>query len=273
MAHGVLLTVAYDGTSFSGFARQPHARTIAGELDGAACAIDPRASPVRGASRTDAGVHARGQRVAFDTEMSIPPRGWTLALGRELPEEISIVAAAKVEPGYEPRFHAIEKTYRYFILQSPVRDPFLEHRAWRVEERLNHETMRSEAVELLGTHDFRAFRSSTDERQNTVRHILRAAVQTSSDDPRRLAIEIAGDRFMHRMVRIIAGTLVDVGRGRLGPGAVARALESGSRDDLGITAPPDGLFLWTVTLDDPGQNPWPSPGATESPGQAGPDPA
>ncbi len=256
-ARGVLLTVAYDGKPFSGFARQPHARTVAGELDGAVRAIDPRASLVRGASRTDAGVHARGQRIAFDTELSIPPRGWVMALARELPDAIAIVGAAEVEPGYEPRHHALRKTYRYVVLESPVRDPFLEHRAWRVGDRLNHQLMQEEAQALLGTHDFRAFRSSSDERENTVRRILRSVVRASATEARCLEIEVEGDRFMHRMMRIIAGTLVDIGRGRLAPGAISRGIDSGERDTLGITAPPDGLFLEHIVLDEPGESRWP----------------
>jgi len=258
MAYGVLLTVAYDGAPFSGFARQTNARTIAGELDGAVRAIDPRATPVRGASRTDARVHARAQRVAFDTAQSISPRGWALALAQELPDQISIVTVAEVEPGYDPRRHALDKTYRYVIFESQSRDPFLVHRAWRVGYRLNHELMRSEAQALVGEHDFRAFRSSKDVRKHTVRQIQHAAVQVCAGDPRCLDIEITGNGFMHRMVRIIAGTLVDVGRSRLAPGTVARALESGERDDLGMTAPPDGLFLEQIVLSDAGWNPWPN---------------
>lgn len=254
---GVLLTVAYDGAPFHGFARQPEARTIAGELDGAVREIDPHASLVRGASRTDTGVHARGQRVAFDTVLSIPPRGWAMALARELPDEIAVVGAAEVEPGYDPRHHALQKTYRYVVLESAVRDPFLVGRAWRVGERLNHEAMQREATSLVGTHDFRAFRSSADERQDTVRHILRSSVRASAALARCLEIEVEGDRFMHRMMRIIAGTLVDIGRGRLAPGAIGRAIDSGARKDLGLTAPPDGLFLERIDLSDPGRNPWP----------------
>lgn len=259
VSRGVLLTVAYDGTPFSGFARQPEARTVAGELDGAVRSIDPRASLVRGASRTDAGVHARGQRVAFDTVMAIPPRGWAMALARELPDQIAIVGAAEVELGYEPRHHALRKTYRYVVFESAVRDPFLEHRVWRLADRLNHQLMADEASTLVGTHDFRAFRSSSDERQDTVRQILRTSVHTSTGQRGCVELEVEGDRFMHRMVRIIAGTLVDVGRGRLSPGAVSRALDSGAREDLGVTAPPDGLFLERIVLDDPGNNPWPEP--------------
>lgn len=253
---GVLLTVAYDGTLFSGFARQPSARTVAGELDGAVRAIDASASLVRGASRTDAGVHAFSQRVAFDTRLDVPPRGWTLALARHLSDEIAIVQAARVAPDYDPRSHSVKKLYRYLVLRSPVRDPFLRRRAWRVEDRLNHELIRQEAAALVGTHDFRAFRTSTDRRTDTVRTIFRADAFADSDQ-RILCVDIEGDKFLHRMVRIIVGTLVDVGRGRIEPGAVTRGLSTGNRRVLGITAPADGLYLARHELDDDGQDKWP----------------
>lgn len=245
---GVLLSVQYDGTRFSGFARQPNARTIAGELDGAVRAVDPRASLVRGASRTDAGVHALDQRVAFDTAMDIPSRGWALALARHTSDEVSVVRASRVPFGYDPRSHARRKTYRYVVLRSPVRDPFHRDRAFLVRERLNHELMREEARLLLGTHDFRGFRTSADLRTDTVRTIFRADVDV--DDPRLLVIEVEGDRFLHRMVRIIAGTLIDVGRGRLAPGAIERGLTSGARAVLGTTAPACGLYLARIVVDD-----------------------
>ena len=253
---GVLLTVAYDGARFAGFARQRDTRTVAGELDGAVRAVDPTASLVRGTSRTDAGVHALAQRVAFDTRLDIPSRGWALALARHTSHEIAIVEAARVAPDYDPRSHAVRKLYRYLVLRSPVRDPFLEGRAWRVEERLNHAAMQAEAQALLGSHDFRAFRTSADARVDTVRTVFRADVLEGTDS-RILCVEIEGDRFLHRMVRIIVGTLVDVGRARLAPGAVNRALSTHDRRVLGITAPPDGLYLAKLVLDDDGQDKWP----------------
>ncbi len=254
-AFGVLLAVAYDGGPFSGFARQTEARTVAGELDGAVRAIDARASLVRGVSRTDAGVHAREQCVAFDTTRDIQPRGWALALAQHLPDEISVVRAARVPVGYDPRAHALTKTYRYSLLERAVRDPFLSRFTWRVAERLNHPAMAEEARALVGEHDFAAFRAAGDPRQDTVRHILRAELEAATDG--RLDIVVTGNRFLYKMVRIIAGTLVDVGRGRLPTGTVARALAGGSRGDLGVTAPPEGLCLERVCLDEAGSDAWP----------------
>lgn len=257
-AHGVLLTVAYDGSGFSGFARQPTARTIAGELDGAVRALEPRASLVRGASRTDAGVHARGQRVAFDAERELPARAWVHSLNRELPAEIVVRRAASVAPGFEPRFLARQKTYRYVILESVVRSPFSRERAWRVTDRLNHDFMRQAAAPLVGEHDFRAFRAAEDQRENTVRRLFRIEVRTrSSDDGELTEIFVEGNGFMHRMVRIIVGSLVDVGIGRLDSSAVGAALIEKNRAALGRTAPPEGLYLDSIVLDDEGRGAWP----------------
>jgi tRNA pseudouridine38-40 synthase len=256
--HGVLLSVAYDGSRFSGFARQPTARTIAGELDGAVRAFAPRASLVRGASRTDAGVHARDQRVAFDVDRELPARAWVHALNRELPDEIVVRRAANVAPGFEPRFSARRKTYRYVILESVVRSPFAHARAWRVTDRLNHELMREAAAPLVGEHDFRAFRAAEDQRENTVRRLFRIEVRTrSSDDGDLTEIIVEGNGFLHRMVRIVVGSLVDVGVGRLESRALAAALLEKNRAALGRTAPPEGLYLDTIVMDDDGREPWP----------------
>jgi tRNA pseudouridine38-40 synthase len=256
--HGVLLWLAYDGTPFSGMALQTNGRTVAGELLGAIHTMDPRASVPRQVSRTDRGVHALGQIVAFDTTKDISPRGWLLGLTKHLPSSIAVVRAARVPFGFDPRGYVVDKTYRYRILQSPVRDPFLDTSAWRIAQRLNHDLMNEETSDLLGTHDFRAFRGAQDLRSDTMRTIQCANWSRDSADPRALWFEIKGDRFLYHMVRIIVGTLVDVGRGRTNRGAVRTALASFRREDLGITAPAQGLFLSHIQLNNQGTEHWPS---------------
>lgn len=255
----MLLTVSYDGALFSGFVRQSNARTVQQVLDGAVRAVDPVASPTRCTSRTDAGVHAQAHPVAFDTEAGISSRGWVLGLLQHLPEDVGIVRAEHVPRGYDPRRHARSKTYRYVILRSPVRDPLLVGRAWRVGYKLNLGLMHDAAAMLAGRHDFAAFRGSSDTRTDTVRHLFRVEVRTARSDPRLCEIEISGDGFLYNMVRIVAGTLVDIGRGRLKKQAFTSAFASGSRAELGVTAPAEGLYLAGVELATRGSAGWPEP--------------
>jgi tRNA pseudouridine38-40 synthase len=269
---GVLLTVAYEGSPFAGFALQPDQRTIAGELLGALQAIDPQIRQIRGASRTDAGVHAHGQRVAFDTQCTLPARGWVLATARHLPSEIVVRRAATVPEGFTPRFQSLGKHYRYLLLRERVRDPFLHRRAWKIEGLDSPEALaraRAEASLAVGTHDFGAFRSSADPRKVTVRTLHSLTLEQDPSDARLVRVDVKGDAFLHNMVRILVGTIVDVARGRLAPGAIARALASRSRNDAGITAPPDGLYLEHITLSDEGTDAWPEAPASPS---AAPDP-
>ncbi|MCS6900772.1 MAG: tRNA pseudouridine(38-40) synthase TruA [Myxococcales bacterium] len=256
-AAGVLLTVAYDGGAYAGWAPQKHAVTVAGTLLEAIRRMAPAVDEVRGVSRTDAGVHARGQRVAFDAPENIPLRGWVLGLTRNLPPDISVRAAARVETGFDPRFHSIGKRYIYTVLCDPLRDPFLEGYAWRLPEPLDLEPMRRAAATLLGTHDFRAFRAAADERTDTTRTLRRVEVLRDSADPRLLRVIVEGDRFLYHMVRILAGTLVDIGAGRREPEVCAGALASGERALLGQTAPARGLLLDEVFLDREGTERWP----------------
>ena len=256
-ARGILLTIAYDGEQFSGLAVQGTIRTVGGELQKAILAMDPNAGRIRVCSRTDKGVHARQQYVVFDTNKDIGMRGWLLGLCGHLPREITVHRAARVDPGFRVSKRAIQKTYRYLILQGTLRDPFLEGRAWRVSERLNHENMRRAAKFLEGTHDFRAFRGSSDSRSNTVRTIHTVTVEPLSEQPRVLAITVTGTAFLFNMVRIICGTLVDIVRENRDPSAIRRAIRSGDRLDLGMTAPAAGLYLERIDLAEGGTDEWP----------------
>jgi len=242
----VLLSVAYDGRDYHGFAQQPGQRTVAGELLGALRSIDPGIVEVRGASRTDRGVHARDQRVAFDPSREMPLSAWTHGAQKQLPASLSIRAAWQIEAGYNPRHHTIAKTYRYLLLADAARDPFMDGRAWRVPELLEGgaiELMQAEAAVAVGQHDFAAFRGALDKRDSTVRTLSKIELTRAAEQPRVYRVDVRGDAFMYNMVRILVGTLVDVGRRRQPPGAIARALASKDRRSAGITAPPDGLYL------------------------------
>lgn len=257
---GILLTIAYDGRPFAGFAPQRGQRTVAGDLLDALRQLDPSITEVRGASRTDTGVHAHGQRVAFDAALSIPPKGWTHGPGRHLPPEIAVRRAAIVPAGFTPRFHGRSKRYRYLISTEAVRNPFLEGRAWRIPQLSDPaalERARREAADLVGHHDFAAFRSAADARQITERHLTSITIEPLEADPHVLAIDVCGHTFLHNMVRILVGTVVDVGRQYRPPGTARRALTSRLRKDAGVTAPPFGLYLEEALLEDEGTDAYP----------------
>ena len=251
------MTVAYIGTDFHGFVRQDGLRTVADTLTGAVRALDESIIDISGVSRTDAGVHAESQMVAFDANREIEPRGWVLGTNRHLPDDVAVRAACIVPAGFKPRFSSKQKRYRYRLLVDRVRDPFHRTRAWRIEGKLDVQKLAREAQTMLGTHDFQAFRSAKDERENTERTIFEARVEET--EPRIVSIAITGTAFMHNMVRILVGTLVEVALGRSDEGAVSRALASGKRADAGMTAPAQGLTLeWVdLMLPDGASDPWP----------------
>ncbi len=256
MSHTVLLRVAYDGAGYHGFVVQRGQRTVAGELLAAIGSIDRSVEVLRVASRTDAGVHARDQLVAFDTERSLPMRAWVLALGKLLPETVAVRGAYDAPFGFHPRFDSESKRYRYLVHCERVPDPLLARRAWRVHAlaRANDDTlalMDAELAACRGTHDFAAFASAADVRSKTERTIDLTAVRRVADARALVAIDIAGGGFLHNMVRILVGTVVDVALGRIEPGAIRRALHGRDRRLAGQTAPPDGLYLEEVKLATP----------------------
>jgi tRNA pseudouridine38-40 synthase len=248
-SHGVLLLVSYDGTHFHGWARQNGVRSVEETLRGAVLAVDPRAGRLRGASRTDAGVHAEGQLAAFDSTLDVPARGWVLGLNRHLPDDVAVRAARPVAAGFSPRLMARGKRYRYRVLVDAVRDPTWRTRGWRVPD-LDVEAMAGEAHGARGTHDFASFRAAGDARLSTVRTLTRVEV-VREEDARVVAIVVEGDAFLQHMVRILVGTMVDVARGRLQPGAIARAIRACDRRAAGTTAPAHGLVLECVHIDTP----------------------
>jgi tRNA pseudouridine38-40 synthase len=263
--HGIRLTLAYDGTPFAGFQRQPDERTIQSELEGAIARIAQQPCTTRGAGRTDAGVHAEGQVVAFDTQRTLSPRRWLLALNRYLPDAIAVQAVEACPVGYNPRFDAMDKLYRYLFYLGVARAPLLHHRAWQLPRTgpavdhaelyarasgLDLSGMRAAAAALVGTQDFRAFRAADDVRPNTHRTLSRVElIENFREQPNVLALEVRGSAFMKNMVRIIAGTLVAVGRGQLTPAQVAALLSAdGVRSRYSETAPAHGLTLVHVSL-------------------------
>lgn len=255
MPTGVLLTVAYDGRNFAGSSPQPEQRTVVSVLREAIHGMDPAVERLRAVSRTDSGVHARAQQVSFDTVRVIPPRGWVLGLNARLPSDVAVRGCRHVPLGFDPRDWSRGKRYRYRVRVDEVRDPLRDEHSWRVDPPVDLALLEAEAQGLVGTYDFRAFRTASDPRTDTIRTLTRVSAETTEPyvvrPSRGWAFEIVveGTAFLHNMVRIIAGTLVDVARGRLAPGAVQRGLATGQRTDLGMTAPAQGLVLDEVFFD------------------------
>jgi len=258
---GVLFQIAYLGTHFRGWASQREGRTVHAEVAAAVHAVDPRAGVPRGASRTDAGVHAECQIAAVDATLDIPPRGWVLAMNQHLPDDVCVRRAYRVAPGLHPSAIVRSKRYAYRVLLDRVRDPLWKDRAWRIGWPLDLARAEREAALLIGTHDFAAFRSSHDARTDTVRSLTRVELARSApgDHPELVTIFVEGNAFLYNMVRITVGTLMDVARGKLEEGAVTRALASKDRKNLGTTAPAHGLCLEHMTLELPhdASAPWP----------------
>jgi tRNA pseudouridine38-40 synthase len=250
--HGLCLVVAYDGTEFAGYQVQPEQRTVQRELERAIQTLTGHAARTRAAGRTDAGVHALGQIVAFESKRLIPPRGWLLGLNRALPADVRVQRATPCPAWYAPRHEATEKTYRYVLQLGDVQNPLLRHRAYHVAKmrNLDFALMRQAAALLVGTHDYRAFRSSDDARENAVRTLYAIdVVERYQGDPTLIAIEVRGTAFMKNMVRILAGTLMDVARGRIALDRVPTLLgPSAQREAAGQTAPAHGLTLVNVEL-------------------------
>ena len=235
--------VAYDGTDFSGWQRQPGMRTVQGVLEDAIRELLGEEVFVRGAGRTDAGVHADGQVASFPLASRIPPHGLLRGLNSILPLDVALQEVADAAPDFNARFSARGKVYKYTVWNHRMRSPLHARSSWHVRRTLDMAAIREAAAALVGEHDFRAFRAADCERRTTRRIIRRLDVDRQGA---LLTIEVEATAFLKNMVRILVGTLVDVGRGLLQPATIARMLECGDRTVGGMTAPPQGLTLLRV---------------------------
>lgn len=250
MTRRILLRVAYDGTNYHGWQLQPNAATIEGELNRALCALTGEEIVVTGASRTDAGVHALGNVAVFDTTSRIPAEKFSYALNQRLPEDIVIQSSRQVADDFHPRHCDCRKTYEYDILNRTFPLPAYRNTAYFLYGTLNIEAMRQACQAFLGEHDFASFCAAGAQVQTTVRTIYSLEVECrplteanvgSADQL--LTIRVKGNGFLYNMVRIIAGTLVEVGRGHIKPEEVAGIIAAKDRAKAGPTAPARGLRL------------------------------
>ena len=240
------LIVEYDGTEYAGWQRQSNAITVQEWLEKAVKKLTGESVCVSGASRTDAGVHALGQSAHFDTESRIPADKFSFALNTMLPPDIRVSRSEEVSMDFHSRFSGKGKRYRYLFYAAPHAGALNRRTHAHVIYPLDVEKMCAEAADLVGTHDFGAFAASGSVVKDTVRTIYRADVEKNGSEIRLI---VEGNGFLYNMVRIIAGTLIGVGSGKIEPGAFKRAIESGDRLDLGVTAPAHGLTLMEVFYD------------------------
>ena len=251
----IKLTVAYDGTDYCGWQIQKNGVTVEEVLNQALSRLTGEKITVTGASRTDAGVHARGNVAVFDTDTRIPAERIAYAVNALLPEDVVVVRSEEVPAGWHPRKCVSVKTYEYRILNREFPDPVRRRDTYFVPFPLSLERMRRAADYLKGTHDFNSFCSAQTTVEDTVRTIYELEVEQSGD---LFTIRVRGNGFLYNMVRIIAGTLAGVGRGYFEPGEVERMLEEKDRTKAGVTAPPQGLTLVGIeygeTAPDSGEN-------------------
>ena len=243
----IYMQVAYDGTHYSGWQIQSEEPTVQGTLMQVLETLEGRRLKVFGASRTDAGVHARGQGASFTTSSTIPPWGYLRGLNAFLPEDISVRAVREMPPGFHARFSARGKHYRYRIWNQQSRDPLECRTAWHRLKALDVEAMAQGAAHLVGRHDFESFRSASCDRDNAVRDLTR--VEVSRAGPL-VTVDVEGTAFLKQMVRVIVGSLVEVGRGHRPPEWIAQVRDARDRCAAGPTAPPRGLCLERVFYDE-----------------------
>lgn len=263
------ITLAYDGTEFSGWQWQPDRRTVQAEVERAWSEITGETVRVTAAGRTDAGVHAWGQVVGVESATRIEPAALVLALNAKLPENVAVRGVERARDGFHATTDAQRKRYRYTIYNDFRRPVFCRRYAWHVPTPLDVPAMHAAAQHLVGTHDFESFQSAGSERESTVRTLFAASVSALGSvqgltatretwrDPQAelgaeesaalVAIEVEGDGFLYNMVRSIAGTLVEVGRGKRDSSWVAEVLAARDRTQAGQTAPAHGLtLLWVA---------------------------
>ena len=254
----ILLTIEYDGTLFYGWQRQPEARTVQGELEKVLSKVCGTEVLLNGTSRTDAGVHALGQRASFKVKSGIPTdkigtvTNNMLSGGKQSRNkcaDVRITDVKEVSEDFHARFCSKGKKYRYLIRNEEEPAIFQRNYAYHVKEPLNIEWMQEACKYITGTHDFACFQSAGgNPRETTVRTVYSLEVFPAEDG--RIAIEISGDGFLYNMVRIIAGTLVETGLGKRKPEELEEIIRSGDRRKAGHTAPPEGLYLVEVYYDE-----------------------
>lgn len=252
MIKNVLMTIEYDGTGFSGWQIQPESRTVQGELQKALKKICGQEIKADGTSRTDAGVHALGQRASFKGDFGIPVERIAGVMNNLLPGDIKIKEAKEMPLNFHARFDAKGKKYIYRIMNCAEKNVFKRNFYYYYDKPLDVKRMREAASYLVGTHDFAAFMAmGSTPQKTTVRTIYSYEVteKAGGGDEREFELAVKGDGFLYNMVRIMTGTIIDAGRGAIEPEEVREIIRSGDRSRAGRTAPAQGLYLAEIYYD------------------------
>ena len=238
------LTVSYDGSAYCGYQYQPELPTIEGTVNDALSGLLREEIVTIGASRTDAGVHAYGNVAVFDSKTTIPAEKLALALNTKLPDSIRIMESAEVSADFHPRKYVIDKTYEYHINTAGIPFPTDRMYSHNVRRSLDTKAMQRAASFIEGRHDFTSFCSAKTDKEDKVRTVFQIDVEETIRNG--MIIRVRGDGFLYNMVRIIAGTLVKVGEGKIKPEDIPAIIERKDRGHLGTTLPAKGLFLMGI---------------------------
>lgn len=239
----MLITISYDGTAYHGWQTQPNAITVQSVIEKALFELLNQKVSVVGTSRTDAGVHAKEFTFHIDCADNIPKEAFLRGLNGLLPCDIAVTDAKEVAPTFHARYNALGKTYCYNIYNSNKKDPFKLRYAWQIERPLDIDKMNDFAKSIVGKHDFYAFSSSGRTVEDTIRTISECYFVKDGDY---LKLYVTADGFLYNMVRIIIGTAVAVSDGKINVNDIQDILKNKDRAALGMTAPPQGLFLEKV---------------------------
>ena len=240
----IMIRIAYDGTDYCGFQIQPGLSTIQGVTEKALADLTGETVSLTGGSRTDSGVHSRGNIAVFDTDMPIPAEKIPYALNSRLPRDIVVQSAVETDPGFHPRHCDSLKTYEYVILNRQIDIPVLSRYALHFPRPLDLLAMQQAADFFAGEHDFASFCASGAVTETTVRRIEHVSLTKDTEGPYDdglIRFRVTGNGFLYNMVRIMAGTLIDVGVGRLKADAIPDIIQASNRQAAGNTAPPQGL--------------------------------
>ena len=240
----IKLTIEYDGKEYNGWQKQPNKLNIQGNIEKAIEAITSEEVDLMASGRTDAGVHALGQVANFKTNSKLPIEKFPVAINSKLKKSIRIINAEEVEEKFHSRLSCKQKTYRYIINNTYNGTAIYRNQEYHIPQKLNIENMQKAAKFFEGEHDFKAFKASGTSSKSSVRKIYEAKVY--SDNNGRIYIELTGNGFLYNMVRIIAGTLVEVGLGKIKPEEISDIIIQGKRENAGKTLPAHGLYLVKV---------------------------